>query len=399
MYKKILLFIVIIILSNFFISCSINDQKIENIDINTVDLDSISIIDGIDKYEDYESEKSIENRDPIIEKINSMTLDEKIGQMFIMGMDGYYVDDFTNAMIEDYHIGGIILFGRNIRDSNQLLELTNSLNEVNNKIPLFISIDEEGGRVSRMPKEVLNIPSCREIGKKNDAMYAFEVGSTIGMKIKSLGLNMNFAPVLDIDSNPQNPVIGDRSFGGDDEIVSKMGMEVMKGLRSENIISVVKHFPGHGDTSVDSHIGLPRIDKDLESVLQFEIIPFKKAIENHVDGIMIAHILFSRIDPDNPASLSKIIITDLLREELDYNGVVITDDMTMGAILENYAIVDASVQAIMAGADIILLSHGNENKVNAIKGIKEAVVNNKISMERVDESVYRILKLKEKYHI
>lgn len=339
--------------------------------------------------------------DPIQEKIDQMSLKQKIGQMLIAGLDGYTVDENAIQLIEDYFIGGFILFGHNIESSEQLLGLVNDLKTANspNSIPLFFSVDEEGGKVSRMPDDLNKIPSSRFIGEKNDLSLSFNIGKVIADEIKSFGFNMNFAPVLDIDSNPDNPVIGDRSFGADETIVSQLGIQTMKGIQSNNVIPVAKHFPGHGDTSVDSHIGLPVVEKDLASLMQFELVPFIEAIKNGADGIMVAHILFNKIDSANPASLSSEIIGKLLRSELEFDGLIITDDMTMGAIVENYDIADAVVKSVIAGSDIVLVCHGYENQIKALDGLEKAVEKGQISEERLDESVYRILKLKDKYNI
>lgn len=328
-----------------------------------------------------------------------MSLHEKIGQILMVGFEGTTLEDETKRLIEEEHIGGVILFSRNVENPKQLLALMNEIKKANSnsRIPLFLSVDEEGGRVSRMPNELIKTPTSRMIGQRNDKEYAYNIGNAIGGKIKAFGFNMNFAPILDIDSNPKNPVIGDRSFGASERIVSEMGIAIMKGLQEKNVISVIKHFPGHGDTSVDSHIGLPNVDKDLDSLNELEIIPFKKAIEEGADAVMVAHILFNKIDPQNPATLSKSIISDLLRNQLNYDGVVVTDDMTMGAITENYDIREAAVKAIEAGNDIILVCHGDDYKASVLEALKEAVENNRIPISRIEESVYRILKLKRKY--
>ncbi|MFU0825613.1 beta-N-acetylhexosaminidase [Clostridium sp.] len=342
-----------------------------------------------------------EQVDPIEEKINAMTLDEKIGQMFIVGIDGYDLNDNSKSLIEKYKVGGFILFKDNIKNVNQLLSLTNSLKMENssNKIPLFLSVDEEGGKVTRMPDELKSFPTNKVIGKINDEDFSNKIGKTIASEIKSFGFNMDFAPVLDINNNPKNPVIGSRSFGSNPDVVTKLGIETMKGIQSENVISVVKHFPGHGDTSVDSHIGLPSVNNDLKRLEEFELIPFKNAIENKADAVMIAHILLPKIDEKNPSSMSKTIITDILRNNLKFNGVVITDDMTMGAITKNYDINDAAVKSIKAGSDIVLICHGYDNEIKVINSLKNAVLKGEITEERIDESVYRILKLKEKYDL
>ncbi|HZK57592.1 MAG TPA: glycoside hydrolase family 3 protein, partial [Clostridia bacterium] len=277
----------------------------------------------------------------------------------------------------------------------------NSLKNTNssNKIPLFISVDEEGGSVSRNPQEIKKLPTAGSIGKTKDVGLALKVGKLLGKTVKAFGYNMNFAPVLDIDSNPLNPVIGDRAFGQTAEIVSAMGIETLKGIREERVIPVIKHFPGHGDTAVDSHVGLPVVNHDLERIMNFEIVPFKHSIDNGADAVMVAHILLLQIDRKYPASMSEVIITDILRDKLNFQGVVITDDMTMGAIEKNYNIGDAAIQSVKAGADILLIGHKYEKALIVLDTIKGEINKGNISMDRIDESVYRILKLKEKYNL
>lgn len=346
-------------------------------------------------------EKEEEPMDHIRLKIEGMSLEEKIGQLVLVGMEGYEVNSNIRELIHNYYVGGIIVYKKNIQNSNQLVSLINSLKTSNsqNKIPLFISVDEEGGAVSRLPDEIKKLPTARSIGRTGNSDLALEVGKTLGETVKALGYNMNFAPVLDIDSNPLNPVIGNRSFGETVGLVSDMGIGVLKGIKEEGVIPVVKHFPGHGDTSVDSHIGLPVIDHDIERIRSFEMVPFKNAIDQGADVVMVAHILMAEIDSKYPSSMSHIMISDLLRKELGFSGVVITDDMTMGAIEKNYNLEDATIQAIKAGADIVLVGHGFEKAVAVINAIKESVENQNISMERIDESVYRILKLKQEYEL
>jgi beta-N-acetylhexosaminidase len=347
----------------------------------------------------------IEKEKPVVdlikEKIKTMTLEEKIGQMVIIGLDSYNVDENTVDMIQNKKVGGFILFKKNVNDSGQLLNLVNSLKEQNsnNKIPLFISIDEEGGKVSRVPNEFKNLPTNREIGKVNNEDFSYEIGNILAMQLNAFGINMDFAPVLDVNTNPNNPVIGNRSFGNEPNIVSDLGIATMKGIKDKGVIPVVKHFPGHGDTSVDSHIGLPSIDNDLNRLNEIELVPFKNAIKNKADVVMVAHILMTKIDPNYPASMSKKVINDILRDDLNFDGVVITDDMTMGAILKNYDINDAAIKSVNAGTDIILVCHNNDNQVNIINSLIQGVKDGEISEDRIDESVYRILKLKDKYNI
>lgn len=347
------------------------------------------------------SEKPVQQSDNIKEQINSMSLDEKIGQLVIVGLDGYEADEHARQMIEEYRVGGFILFTSNIQNSNQMLELLNSLKNINraNKVPLFLSVDEEGGRVSRLPDEFLKTPSNQIIGKLNNSSVSHQVGSIIGEELKSFGMNMDFAPVLDINSNPKNPIIGDRAFGTGPNLVSKLGVQTMKGLQSQNIIPVVKHFPGHGDTSTDSHVGLPKVDNDLKRLRNFELKPFARAIENGAEAVMVAHILLPEIDPDNPASFSKTIINDVLRLEMNYDGVVITDDFTMGAIVKNYNIGQAAVKSILAGGDIVLVCHDFEKQKAVISALKDAAQSGQLPMDRIDRSVIRILRLKQEHKI
>ena len=227
----------------------------------------------------------------------------------------------------------------------------------------------------------------------------YEVGEIIANELKLMGYNMDYAPVLDILSNPNNTVIGSRAFGREADIVSNLGISVMKGINENNVIPVVKHFPGHGDTSVDSHYGLPLVEKSLNELKELEFIPFQNAINSGADAIMVSHILLKNIDSENPATMSKKIVSDILRDEMNFKGVVISDDMTMAAIMDNYDIGEASVKAINAGVDIILVCHGYDNEIKVLTSISEAVNSGEITEERLDESVYRILSLKNKYDL
>ena len=335
----------------------------------------------------------------IKEKIASMTLEEKIGQMIIAGFNGNVVNSEVTTLLEDLKVGGVILFGRNIGTSKQLKTLTKDIKNLNQDIPPFISIDEEGGRVSRVPNDTKEFPKAKIVGDTNDTKYAYKNGKDIGNTLKELGINMDHAPVLDIYSNPKNTVIGDRAFGTNEDIVSKMGVATMKGLEDANVIPTVKHFPGHGDTDVDSHVGLPVVAKDLSELNKFEFIPFKKAIDKNCDAVMVSHIILEKVDSKNPSTLSKKVVTDILRKDLGFNGVVITDDMNMGAITQNFSIKEASIKSINAGVDILLIGNSIDTTKVVIDEIKLAVENKVIDEDRMDESVYRILKLKEKYSI
>lgn len=351
---------------------------------------------------EYNTEKhteEIKELDKIKEKIDSMTLEQKIGQLFIVGFEGDIINDEIIDLVNNQEVGGLIYFSRNVVDSNQIITLNNEIKDIKKDIPLFISVDEEGGVVSRVPDEFLKLPSSGYIGKFDDENLSYNIGSIISKELKSLGFNMDFAPVLDIDSNPNNTVIGERAFGNNADIVSKLGIKTMEGLRDGGIIPVVKHFPGHGDTDIDSHYGLPIVTKTLEELNNLEFIPFKNAIENGADVVMVSSIILSSIDSEYPATMSKKVTTDILRNKLNFDGVIATDDMTMGAIMDNYNLTDAVIMAINAGNDLILVCHGYDDIIKSISAVKDAVSSNIISEERIDESVYRILKLKEKYRV
>lgn len=347
------------------------------------------------------SDKNNQTIDVIQQKLDNMTLDEKIGQMITIGIDGYSVDDTAKQLITDKKVGGVILFKNNISDSNQLLQLINDIKGINstNKIPIFISVDQEGGRVNRLPSEIKSLPSNEIIGNKNDNKLAYDIGKNIGYALGSFGFNMDFAPVLDVNSNPNNTVIGDRSFSNDKDKVASLGASEINGFKDSNIISVAKHFPGHGDTATDSHYTLPIINKTLDELKSVEFVPFKKAIEEKVPAIMVSHILMPQIDSDNSASMSKTIITDILRKDLKFDGLIVTDDMTMGAVTNELDITTACINSINAGADLLLVCHGYDNEINVINAIKDAVNNGIISIDTINRSVYKILSLKENYKI
>ncbi|MBM7566575.1 beta-N-acetylhexosaminidase [Paenibacillus sacheonensis] len=334
------------------------------------------------------------------EQLKRMSLDEKLGEMVIAGLDGTEASAQTKALIQQQHVGGFIFYKNNVTTPAGVAAYVNQLKAWNkaNPSPLLISVDQEGGRVSRLPG-LLKFPAARVIGDTGDVSYASAIGSALGQASKLMGFNVDFAPVLDINSNPDNPVIGDRSYGTTSKRVTDMGLAVMEAIQKKGVISVVKHFPGHGDTSVDSHLELPVVNKSLSQLKKFEWLPFQAAIKDGVDMVMVAHILFPSIDKAMPASLSKTIITDQLRGELGYRGVVITDDMTMGAIANHFGLAQAAVTTVKAGSDIILLAHGYEDAKTVLTALKQSIQKGGLTEKRIDESVIRILTMKQKYKL
>lgn len=348
---------------------------------------------------------SVFTEPPIAEEVltilKNMSLEEKIGQMIFAGADGTNYDQAADNLIHQYHVGGIIFNKKNFFSVDQTIQFINKikLENADNPFPIFLGVDQEGGRVAKLPGNLTPIPTNLKIGSVGGSDFSYAIGELLGQEVRSFGFNMNFAPVLDVNSNPNNPVIGNRSFGNNADIVGRLGIQTMKGIQSENVIAVVKHFPGHGDTATDSHLELPRVNKSLDELESLELLPFQQAIQEGVDVVMIAHILLPQLDSVNPSSMSEVIITDLLRNQLNYDGVVITDDMTMQAITDHYDIGAASVQSVIAGSDIIMVAHDYNKVVKVFDTLHAAVVNGEISEERIDESVIRIIQLKEKYQL
>lgn len=337
--------------------------------------------------------------DPVAEELAALTTEQKIGQLLVAGLTGTEPGEDGLAAIETYQVGGIILFRRNIEEAGQLLELLNGLKELNGShVPLFLCVDQEGGRVDRMPPQVRRTPSARAVG---EAGAGGAYGALLAQECAAFGFNLDFAPCLDIWSNPENTVIGDRALGTGWEQVAQEGLAALAALDpASGVIPVVKHFPGHGDTGVDSHAALPVVDKSLEELRQRELLPFQEAIQSEAaPAVMVGHILLEQVDPAYPASLSPVVITGLLREELGFDGVVCTDDLTMGAISNTYGMGEAAVLAVEAGCDLLLVCHGADRLAEARLALLEAVDGGRISQARLDESVYRILALKRAYRL
>lgn len=341
--------------------------------------------------------------DPLAEQLAAMTVEEKVGQLLIGGFEGTEIGDQATRLVQEYQVGGLILYGRNIAGAGQLVTLTNGLKALNGDgIPLFLSIDQEGGGVDRMPPEVRRTPGAYCVGQTGSVPAAQSYGDVLAAECAAFGLNLDFAPVLDVWSNPGNTVIGQRAFSADARTVAGLGPAAARRMMDQGIIPAVKHFPGHGDTAVDSHVGLPVVDKSPEELEETELIPFRAAIQSagtdgQVPAVMVAHILLTQLDPERPASLSPAVVTGLLREELGFAGAVLTDDLTMGAVTQSYGLGEAAVLAVEAGCDILLVCHGQDSVPAVRTALLEAVASGRITAERLDESVYRILRLKTEY--
>ena len=336
-------------------------------------------------------------------KIYKMALDEKIGQMFMVGINGTVPGADAKAMINQEHVGGFILYGKNITSPNQTVALTNELKTLNSKAhnpqPLFLSLDQEGGKVDKMPLPILKMPSNATVGMIDNPGYSYRIGQILGSECANFGFNLDYAPVIDVITDPHKCAIGDRSFGSNPSIVSQLGLSTMKGIQSKKVISVMKHFPGYGSVAIDVHIDLATVDYGLETFQKIDWVPYKNAIQNGADIVMVTHLLVPKLDDTYPSSMSQKIITGQLRNNLGFQGVIITDDMTMGAIEKNYDIQTAALKAIEAGADIVLVAFHQDQQESAMAAIKTAVKEGTISENQIDDSVYRIIQLKQKYNL
>lgn len=336
--------------------------------------------------------------DPIDLQLAGLTTEQKVGQLLLAGIAGTTAGEDAVQAVQIIQAGGIILFSRNVDTCAQTAQLVSDLKALNGgHIPLFIAADEEGGLVSRMPKEVRDLPSAYTFGKTGDEKLCRRLGQALAAQCAALGINIDFAPVADVWSNPDNTVIGTRSFGTDGKTAARLVPQVMEGLSDSGVIPVVKHFPGHGDTAADSHYDLPVVTKTLGELEELEMLPFRAAMEAGAPAAMVAHLLVQEVDGALPASLSPKVVDGLLRDALGFDGVVFTDDLTMGAISNTYGIGEAAVLAVEAGCDVLLVCHGADNLRLAYDALLAAVDSGRISMERLDESVSRILKLKADY--
>ena len=330
--------------------------------------------------------------------IGRMTLEEKVGQLFICGIGGRQIGPVPKAHITKRFIGGIILYAKNIQTPEQVAALTTELQklaETNPKsIPLFIAIDQEGGKVARLKKGATTFPGNMALGATRSPKLAEKVGDITGVELAILGINLNFAPVLDVNTNPKNPAIGVRSFGDAAQNVSQLGAAYIRGLQRHGVIATAKHFPGHGDTSADSYKKLPLVANKKKRIDDVELAPFRAAINAGVGAIMTAHVHYPELDVKFPATLSHTILNNLLRRELGFEGLIITDDLEMKAIEEQHDIKKATVAAFQAGADILLIPWTLKKQQSAYNAILQAVKTRNITKSRIDESVCRILKSK-----
>ncbi|WP_102707086.1 glycoside hydrolase family 3 protein [Terribacillus saccharophilus] len=357
--------------------------------------------------------------------VEGMSVEQKVGQMLMPDFRNWQeqgeskatgfteMNDEVGSIIQKYHLGGVILFAENVVGTEQTVRLIDGLQDASPELPLFITIDQEGGIVTRLQTGT-NLPGNMALGATRSEKYAYQTGEIIGKELSSLGVNVNFGPSLDVNNNPDNPVIGVRSYSSNPELVSKLGIQTIKGLQRTDIAATAKHFPGHGDTATDSHYGLPLVTHDKDRLHAVELLPFQNAIDEGVDMIMTAHVQFPAFDDTTyiskkdgqeilvPATLSKKVLTGLLREEMGFEGVIVTDALNMKAIADNFGQEEAVVLALKSGVDIALMPaqvnslEMEENLASVYNAVLEAIESGDLPMEQVNASVERILKLKEK---
>ena len=342
----------------------------------------------------------------IDQKLEGLTLQEKIAQMFMItpdaltGVQGTWnPGEVTETAYKERPVGGLIMMENNLVSQDQIKTWNDTITGFSKEVvgvEPFLSVDEEGGTVARIAGNaalgIENVGNMSEIGASGDSQKAYDAGETIGTYLKELGFNMDFAPMADVWTNQENTVAQYRAFGSDPETVSEMVSEAIKGFRSQGIYTVAKHFPGHGGTSGDSHEGTVYLNSTKEELESCEFLPFQAAIDADTEFVMVGHISLPNIlKDDTPASLSEEVVTEMLRNDLGFDGIVITDAMNMGAITNNYTSAEAAVQAVQAGVDMILMPQDFED---AYQGILSAVNSGTISEDRIDESVRRILEVK-----
>ncbi len=328
------------------------------------------------------------------ELLDSLSIEQKVGQLFMVGMQGTAMDTSLRNAINNYYFGNFIYFGYNVADDSLVADLSEAIQEevvTATGIPGLISMDQEGGMVVRFAGEATHFIGNMGLAATANSENAYWAGKFAGEELRHFGVNVNLAPVLDVNNNPDNPIIGIRSYGDQASTVSEYGLEMIAGLSASKVMATAKHFPGHGDTTVDSHYGLPMIPHAMDRLNEVELAPFRAAIAQGVDAIMTAHIIFSALDSTLPATLSHAVVTGLLRNELEFDGIIMTDEMRMNAIRNNFGVEEAAVLALQAGVDILLYAESSSTSITAYQGVLQAIADEVISEERIDESVRRIL--------
>lgn len=328
-----------------------------------------------------------------------MKLNELIGQHILIGVSGHSLTNDEKKFIVENNISGVVLFSRNVSEPKQVRDLCDEIQSLRHltveKTPIFTAIDMEGGRVARLKAPFTVWPPLKKLGDLDSPQTSFEFALAMGMELKAVGINLDFAPCIDIFTNPKNTVIGDRAVSTDPEMVAKHASALIRGYIKAEVIPCAKHFPGHGDTIIDSHLDLPVEDADLKRLNSVELIPFKKAFKSKLDLLMTAHIRFPKIDPEWPVTLSETFLKKILRQEMGYEGLIITDDLDMKALASHYDRASIPVRALQAGADLVLYCNEPESPPRAIAGIEKAISDGQLKKSDLENTYQRILQMKK----
>jgi beta-N-acetylhexosaminidase len=326
------------------------------------------------------------------------TLRREIGQLLIGSLAGTTITPEVRSLAREFSLGGVTLFTRNIEAPEQVAELSIDLQKLAAELPLWVAIDQEGGRVARLRKPFTEWPPMAVLGRSGNVELARRFAAALAAELNAVGITLDYAPVLDIHTNPRNPVIGDRALADSAELVGRLGAAIVRGLQDGGVAACGKHFPGHGDTSVDSHLDLPLVEHPPDRIRRVECLPFREAIDAGVAFIMTAHVLVPALDEERPATLSPKVVQAILRDELDFAGAILSDDLEMKAIAKSYAVPDAAVQAIEAGCDGILICSGDVDvQAATLEALVHAVEDGRISFTRMEDALKRLRHAKERF--
>ena len=326
--------------------------------------------------------------------------DLPIGQLFLLGFDGESLPAPTAALLSEKKVSGAILFSRNISSLEQVVALNTELVHTGTEdLPTLIAVDQEGGRVQRLRDICTFVPAMRVLGRAShdDPDLPYRVGAMMARELGALGFHYDFAPVVDVDTNPNNPVIGERAFSRDPAVVAQHACAFLRGMQQAGVAACAKHFPGHGDTDTDSHLELPRVGHDLQRLHDVELLPFRAAIAAGVASIMTAHVLFPAYDQTVPATLSAPVLTDLLRHTLGFSGLIVSDDLEMKGLADHFSIEEMVVGGLNAGVDLFLICHRHELVEEALDATARGLADGRISHARVEEALARVRLLKERF--
>lgn len=325
----------------------------------------------------------------------------KAGQRVMVGFEGHEASADVKRLIREFGAGSVILFARNVAEPEQLADLVRELQSVardaGHALPLLVAVDQEGGRVARLRAPWTVWPPLRALGRIDSEEVARRMGAALAAELKACGIVLDFAPVVDVDTNPRNPIIGDRSFGDDPERVGLLGAAMIRGLQEAGVAACAKHFPGHGDTDVDSHLALPSVDHSRSRLEDVELRPFRKAIDADVATIMTAHVLVRELDDRLPATLSPMVIEKLLRQEMVFDGVIVSDDLEMKAVADHWPYRESAVLAARAGCDLLPVCKSHDAQVESIEALVRAAESGEIAWKAMDAACDRVRRLKERF--